>query len=243
MPRSFNARSRASLSRFASARCSSPRSHNTAGTWRIAFAVSVVATFLLTLVAERVGKRLQVLDRPRPGEVQKAVVPRTGGYSTYVDVTTPVANLKIRAGKFVTLLGYETINPNWSNSYGVGSLYSHSFLFGFAKPVPTNASRMRSPRRDMVLVALAGPGMNIALAVISALLLEVLWRWYRSGELSDAALETAAFTIFLYARMLRCSAARPRSTTTSIAAGIWIPAHRPRSAVSWPDRSVEGKHR
>ena len=47
----------------------------------LAFAVSVVATFLFTLVAERVGKRLQVLDRPRPGEVQKAVVPRTGGYA------------------------------------------------------------------------------------------------------------------------------------------------------------------
>jgi Zn-dependent protease len=45
------------------------------------------------------------------------------------------------------------------------------FLFGFAKPVPTNASRLRSPRRDMVLVALAGPGMNIGLAVISALLI------------------------------------------------------------------------
>ena len=47
------------------------------------------------------------------------------------------------------------------------------FLFGFAKPVPTNASRMRSPRRDMVLVALAGPGMNIALAVLSAVLIYV----------------------------------------------------------------------
>ncbi len=47
------------------------------------------------------------------------------------------------------------------------------FLFGFAKPVPTNASRMRSPRRDMVLVALAGPGMNIGLAVLSAALIYV----------------------------------------------------------------------
>jgi Zn-dependent protease len=47
------------------------------------------------------------------------------------------------------------------------------FLFGFAKPVPTNAGRLRSPRRDMVLVALAGPGMNIALAVLSAVLVYV----------------------------------------------------------------------
>ena len=47
------------------------------------------------------------------------------------------------------------------------------FLFGYAKPVPTNAARLRSPRRDMVLVALAGPGMNIGLAVLSAVLVYV----------------------------------------------------------------------
>jgi hypothetical protein len=43
-------------------------------------------------------------------------------------------------------------------------------------------------------------------AVISALLLKVLWRPYRGGALTDEALETAAFTIFLYARMLGCAA-------------------------------------
>jgi hypothetical protein len=43
-------------------------------------------------------------------------------------------------------------------------------------------------------------------AVISAMLLKVLWPRYRSGQLSDEALETAAFTIFLYARMLGCAA-------------------------------------
>jgi len=50
------------------------------------------------------------------------------------------------------------------------------FLFGFAKPVPTNAGRLRSPRRDMVLVALAGPAMNIGLAVLSAALVYVAVR-------------------------------------------------------------------
>ena len=44
-------------------------------------------------------------------------------------------------------------------------------MFGFAKPVPVNFSRLRKPRRDMVLVAAAGPGSNILLAVISALLI------------------------------------------------------------------------
>ena len=43
------------------------------------------------------------------------------------------------------------------------------FLFGYAKPVPVNFRKLRSPRRDMVLVAAAGPAMNIALAVFAAL--------------------------------------------------------------------------
>ena len=44
-------------------------------------------------------------------------------------------------------------------------------MFGFAKPVPVDFSRLREPRRDMVLVAAAGPASNVLLAVISALLI------------------------------------------------------------------------
>jgi Zn-dependent protease len=43
------------------------------------------------------------------------------------------------------------------------------FLFGYAKPVPVNFRALRNPRRDMVLVAAAGPTMNLALAVVAAL--------------------------------------------------------------------------
>lgn len=38
------------------------------------------------------------------------------------------------------------------------------FLFGYAKPVPVNFGALGNPRRDMVLVAAAGPAMNIGLA-------------------------------------------------------------------------------
>jgi Zn-dependent protease len=43
------------------------------------------------------------------------------------------------------------------------------FLFGYAKPVPVNFYRLSNPRRDMVLIALAGPGMNFLLAFLFAL--------------------------------------------------------------------------
>ncbi|MBF0532466.1 MAG: site-2 protease family protein [Candidatus Omnitrophica bacterium] len=48
----------------------------------------------------------------------------------------------------------------------------HTFLFGWAKPVPVDFTRLRCPRRDMVLVGLAGPAMNIFLAfAVSRILL------------------------------------------------------------------------
>jgi Zn-dependent protease len=48
------------------------------------------------------------------------------------------------------------------------------FMFGYAKPVPVNFRALRWPRRDMVLVAAAGPAMNIALAVAAALAFHIL---------------------------------------------------------------------
>lgn len=48
------------------------------------------------------------------------------------------------------------------------------FFLGWAKPVPIDPRCMRQPRRDMALVAAAGPAMNLALAVGSALLFALL---------------------------------------------------------------------
>jgi Zn-dependent protease len=42
------------------------------------------------------------------------------------------------------------------------------FLFGYAKPVPVNFGALRSPRRDMIFVAAAGPAINLVLAVVAA---------------------------------------------------------------------------
>lgn len=42
-------------------------------------------------------------------------------------------------------------------------------VFGWAKPVPVRGDRLRHPRTGMMIVALAGPGMNLALALVAAI--------------------------------------------------------------------------
>ncbi|MGH2786070.1 MAG: site-2 protease family protein [Actinomycetota bacterium] len=44
---------------------------------------------------------------------------------------------------------------------------SFGFFFGYAKPVTVHPGRMRNPKRDAVLVAVAGPGFNLALAALA----------------------------------------------------------------------------
>ena len=48
-------------------------------------------------------------------------------------------------------------------------------VFGYARPVPVNYAKLRAPRRDMVLVALAGPLTNLVLAAASALVFHQLY--------------------------------------------------------------------
>ena len=43
---------------------------------------------------------------------------------------------------------------------------SGAFTFGYAKPVPVRFGQLRNPKRDMIWVALAGPGSNLAMAVL-----------------------------------------------------------------------------
>ena len=53
-------------------------------------------------------------------------------------------------------------------------LLTHApFLFGYAKPVPVQFGKLRT-KRDMVWVAAAGPGMNLLLATVAALLLHTV---------------------------------------------------------------------
>jgi Zn-dependent protease len=57
---------------------------------------------------------------------------------------------------------------------GILLLARSPFLFGYAKPVPVNFRALRNPRIGMVLVAAAGPAMNIALAIVAALVFHLV---------------------------------------------------------------------
>ncbi|MBN8501757.1 MAG: site-2 protease family protein [Sphingomonadales bacterium] len=49
-------------------------------------------------------------------------------------------------------------------------------VFGYAKPVPVMKNRLRNPRRDMMIVAAAGPGSNLVMGLIAAVLLGLVMR-------------------------------------------------------------------
>ena len=80
------------------------------------------------------------------------------------------------------MMGRVTLNPvphiDW-----VGTLVmplvlyfatSGAMLFGYAKPVPVRFDRLNNPKRDMIWVALAGPGINLVQALLWGALLYVL---------------------------------------------------------------------
>ena len=64
--------------------------------------------------------------------------------------------------KHIDLLGTVAIPA------GMLLLSGGQMLFGFAKPVPVDFARLRQPKRDMMFVALAGPGINLAMAIVAA---------------------------------------------------------------------------
>ena len=58
---------------------------------------------------------------------------------------------------------------------------SGAFLFGYAKPVPVRFGNLRNPKRDMIWVALAGPGANFFQALVWAALLYI----FRGADVNE----------------------------------------------------------
>ena len=78
------------------------------------------------------------------------------------------------------MMGRLTLNP-LAHIDIVGTLLLPALLiwaggpvFGYAKPVPVDYDNLKDPRRDMIRVALAGPGANIILALLSLVALKLI---------------------------------------------------------------------
>lgn len=71
------------------------------------------------------------------------------------------------------LSGRLTFNPIKHLDFFGTIVFILTQMIGWAKPVPVNPFNLRNPRKDMMLVSLAGPAANLLLAALSAF----LYRW------------------------------------------------------------------
>lgn len=94
------------------------------------------------------------------------------------------------------LSGRLTLNPVKHLDL-VGTITLLVFGFGWAKPVPVTFSNLRHPRRDMILVALAGPGANLFLAIGCALGLHLLGGWSIASRSLEAILLMLGFGLYV----------------------------------------------
>jgi len=74
----------------------------------------------------------------------------------------------------VTLNPVKHIDPIGTIVVPLGMVLLTGFMFGWAKPVPVDWGSLRKPKRDMIWVAAAGPAVNLAMAVVWALLYRAL---------------------------------------------------------------------
>ncbi len=83
-------------------------------------------------------------------------------------------------------LGRLTLNP-LKHLDPLGTLAFFIIKIGWAKPVPVNPNYFKDPRKDMLWVALAGPAVNLVLAIVSAIFTKIIWFIASSIPYSAAA--------------------------------------------------------
>ncbi|MCX7121450.1 MAG: site-2 protease family protein [Gammaproteobacteria bacterium] len=67
------------------------------------------------------------------------------------------------------------------------------FIFGWAKPVPIVWKHLRRPRRDMALVAIAGPAANLAMALLWAIIAKCSHLIFMNPHIHETLRSTALF--------------------------------------------------
>jgi Zn-dependent protease len=86
----------------------------------------------------------------------------------------------------VTLNPFKHIDPIGTVVVPLAMLMLGGILFGWAKPVPVNFGNLRHPKRDMFWVAAAGPGANLVMALLWAILFGLV---SGRGPLTSAGLQ------------------------------------------------------
>lgn len=102
------------------------------------------------------------------------------------------------------LLGRVTLNP-LAHIDIIGTVVmplliltsGNHFLIGWAKPVPYNPRNLRNMRRDEVLVALAGPGANLLLMILSVCIFRILDLTLGSTALGGILLYFASYMVVI----------------------------------------------
>jgi len=100
-----------------------------------------------------------------------------------------------RAGR-LTLNPVAHVDPFGTIILPVLLILTHGPIFGYAKPVPVNPRQLRHPRNESLLVSLAGPAVNIVLAVVAAFALHSV---RRVGTTWDVVSEFGVANVFLAA--------------------------------------------
>jgi Zn-dependent protease len=101
-----------------------------------------------------------------------------------------------RAGR-LTLNPLPHIDPWGSIVLPAVLIFTTGAAFGYARPVPVNPRRMRSPRNHGLLVALAGPATNVMLALLAALILQAVPRQRPGWTLAGFAYELGVVNVIL----------------------------------------------
>lgn len=70
----------------------------------------------------------------------------------------------------LTINPFKHIDPMGTVVVPLIAFFLSGFIFGWAKPVPVNWGKLRNRKRDIALVALAGPGANLVMIIIWLLL-------------------------------------------------------------------------
>jgi Zn-dependent protease len=103
-----------------------------------------------------------------------------------------------RAGR-LTLNPIPHIDPFGSIVLPVLGALTHVPVIGWAKPVPVNPARLRNQRRDMLVVSLAGPCTNFALAVVAAIVARS--QFHYNGEIFVSDLPMRVLVPLLFAEV------------------------------------------